>query len=352
MSSERATRMAPSAATRPAFLSALARPRLRINSTAASISPFVSTSAFLHSIIPEPVRSRSCLTRAALIAIQLSSHSGSIDATTVIQKEPELFPGLPRGLGLRLRLPDLHEVVTGVAGRHRRLARVLYRVGHAFKVELDRTDGVVITRNYIIHFARGVVGVHDSHHRNPQLAGFLQRDALVTHVDDEHRVRQAFHVFDTGQTAVELIHLAVQHELFFLAEPIKSAVGFLRLQIFQAPDGLFHSPEVGEHAAQPTMIDVRHTAALRRLAHRVARRPLGADDQYPAALRHQAPDKIQSLIIKREGLLQVDDMNLVAFAEDVRSHLRVPVTGLVSEVNPRLQHLTHGYLSHGKTPNE
>ena len=51
----------PSAAMRVAFLSAFARPALRISSAAASRSPLVSTSAFLHSIMPAPVRSRSTL---------------------------------------------------------------------------------------------------------------------------------------------------------------------------------------------------------------------------------------------------------------------------------------------------
>src|ERR1700752_5095234 len=57
----------PSAATRAAFLSALARPWRRMSSAAASRSPLVSTSAFLHSIMPAPVRSRSCLTVSAVM---------------------------------------------------------------------------------------------------------------------------------------------------------------------------------------------------------------------------------------------------------------------------------------------
>src|SRR5699024_4202271 len=63
---------APSAATRSDFFSALARPLLRSCSTAASMSPSVATSAFLHSIMPAPVRSRSSLTCAAEILIALS----------------------------------------------------------------------------------------------------------------------------------------------------------------------------------------------------------------------------------------------------------------------------------------
>ena len=54
----------PSPATRPAFLAAAARPFLRSQSIAASRSPPVSASAFLQSIMPAPVCSRSSLTRA------------------------------------------------------------------------------------------------------------------------------------------------------------------------------------------------------------------------------------------------------------------------------------------------
>ncbi|CSC79480.1 Uncharacterised protein [Vibrio cholerae] len=65
--------MVPSAAMLPAFLAALAAPLLRMFSIASSMSPLVSTRAFLHSIIPAPVRSRSSFTRAAVTAILYSS---------------------------------------------------------------------------------------------------------------------------------------------------------------------------------------------------------------------------------------------------------------------------------------
>ncbi len=58
---------APSAAIRPAFLAACASPFSRSQSMALSMSPSDSTSAFLQSIMPALVRSRSSLTRAAVI---------------------------------------------------------------------------------------------------------------------------------------------------------------------------------------------------------------------------------------------------------------------------------------------
>ena len=69
-----ATPIRPSAATRPAFLAALERPFLRSQSTAASMSPPVSLSAALQSIMPAPVVSRRSLTICAVIlAIVLDS---------------------------------------------------------------------------------------------------------------------------------------------------------------------------------------------------------------------------------------------------------------------------------------
>src|SRR5215472_3709065 len=61
----------PSAATLAAFFCAEARPFFLRTTTASSMSPFASTSAFLQSIIPAPVFSRSSFTVDALISIDL-----------------------------------------------------------------------------------------------------------------------------------------------------------------------------------------------------------------------------------------------------------------------------------------
>jgi hypothetical protein len=60
---------APSAAVRPAFFAAAARPFLRRISRAASMSPLASTSADLQSIIPAPVSSRSLRTTSAVMLL-------------------------------------------------------------------------------------------------------------------------------------------------------------------------------------------------------------------------------------------------------------------------------------------
>src|SRR5271157_995631 len=56
-------------------------PFLRSTTSALSMSPSASTSADLHSIMPAPVRSRSCLTSCALIS--------AIDSSTIY---PRIHP--------------------------------------------------------------------------------------------------------------------------------------------------------------------------------------------------------------------------------------------------------------------
>src|SRR5690606_39772159 len=60
---------------------------------------------------------------------------------------------------------------------------------------------------------------------------------------------------------------------------------------------------------------------------------LGAEEQDHAALLGDAREEVHRVVEQRDGLLEIDDVDLAAGAEDVRAHLRVPVTGLVAEVD-------------------
>jgi hypothetical protein len=41
-------------------------------------------------------------------------------------------------------------------------------------------------------------------------------------------------------------------------------------------------------------------------------------------------------------MLKIDDVNFVALAKDIRAHFWGPIAGLMTEVNTRFEHLTHG----------
>ena len=88
-------------------------------------------------------------------------------------------------------------------------------------------------------------------------------DFLMPGIDDEHRVRQAVHILDATQAALQLFLLATQGErLLFIKARVHRAVGVHRLQLLEALDRLLDGLEVGQHATQPAMVDEGHVAAL------------------------------------------------------------------------------------------
>ena len=99
---------------------------------------------------------------------------------------------------------------------------------------------------------------------------------------------------------------------------------------------------VGEHAAQPAVIDEMLARTTRGLGDRLLRLALGADEQNLATARDGRADELQSAREERHGLRQVKDMDAVAIAEDVGLHLRVPAVGLVAEVRAGFDQLLHG----------
>jgi hypothetical protein len=51
---------------------------------------------------------------------------------------------------------------------------------------------------------------------------------------------------------------------------------------------------------------------------------------------------MQALVQHRFGLLEIDDVDPVADAENVRRHLRVPPAGVMAKVYAGLEQLAHG----------
>src|SRR5690606_39400255 len=127
----------------------------------------------------------------------------------------------------RLRLAlfvELDELV--LARRHFRNSRTAFehRIGDTFGVELNRTHGVVVAGNYVIDVIGRAVRVDDRDDRNAELFRFIDRDALVTDVDDEQQIGERLHLFDAAQAALELLALAAQPLSFALAVLLERAV--------------------------------------------------------------------------------------------------------------------------------
>ncbi len=155
------------------------------------------------------------------------------------------------------------------------------------------------------------------------------------------------HVADTTESAVQLGHLTREHEDFLLGATLE-ATGLLHgLELLEAEKTLVDGGEVGEHAAEPTLVDVGHPDASGLGRDGLLGLLLGADEQDGAAVGNGLLDEFVRLVDVRQRLLQVDDVDAVAVGEDESLHLRVPTTGLVTEVRAAVEQLLHCYDSHG-----
>jgi hypothetical protein len=123
---------------------------------------------------------------------------------------------------------------------------------------------------------------------------------------------------------------------FFLSNTTE----FSRLLVFQ-PDKLVNtgldSGEVGEHTAQPALIDKVHTTAF-GFFYRFLRLFL-VPTKNSFSLGNGFSDELQALASITAVTFQINDVNAITFGEDVVFHPRVPTTRLMTEVRSRFEEL-------------
>src|SRR5579864_7067518 len=375
---------------RPAFFAAAARPFLRKRSTAFSMSPRASASIVLQSIIGAPVRSRSCLTICAVTSMLVLSlarttqtkekvRSTRVRLTSSQRAPPPIggrrpiwvacrsgggrAAGATRAAGRSRRatrrrrvLVEHRQAAAGAAvllPRHRLLLELAgaldVGVGDARREQPDGADGVVVARDDVVDQLRVAIRVHHRDHRDAELVGLGDGDVLLLRVDHEERIGQLVHVADALEVLRHPVVLALEAQPLLLRQRAV-LVAQPRLDVLQALDRGAQGHEIRQRAAQPAVGDRELAAALRLFGDRLLRLPLGADEQDALALRREIAHEVRDLLEQLQGLLQVDDVDPVPLAEDVRLHLRVPAPGLVAEMNAGLQQLLHGDFYQARSP--
>ena len=119
------------------------------------------------------------------------------------------------------------------------------------------------------------------------------RDRFLVGVDHEQDVGQAAHLLDAAQRALELVAVARQLQQLALGQARSARLVDPLVELAQALDRLRDRLEIGQHAAEPAVIDVVLAAALGRLGDRLLRLALGADEQHAPAAGDDVADRLQ-----------------------------------------------------------
>ena len=221
-------------------------------------------------------------------------------------------------------------------------------VGDDAGQQLDGADRVVVARDRVVDDVGVAVGVEDRDDGDAELARLVDGEVLLVRVDDPHGRGNLGHVTDAAERLGQLVLLAAQDEQLLLREVrARHVVEVDLLELLEALETLVHRAEVGEHATEPALVDVRHADAGGLVGDRLLRLLLGADEEDRAAVRDGLAHEVVGVVDVRQRLLQVDDVDAVALGEDEALHLGVPAAGLVSEVDTALEQLAHGHDGHG-----
>ena len=145
--------------------------------------------------------------------------------------------------------------------------------------QADGADGVVVGGDDVVELVGVDVGVAGADDRDLQLAGLGDRDVLAVRVDDEQRAGQPLHLAHAAERALQALHLVGQLGGFLLGQPVELAVRLASLQLVEQAEALLDGHEVGEHAAQPALVDVGHLGARRLFGDGLLGLLLGAHEE-------------------------------------------------------------------------
>ncbi len=231
------------------------------------------------------------------------------------------------------------------------LAQVLAfdnRVRHLADNQFDGANSIVVGRNDVIHVGGVAIGIHHRHHGDVEQVGFMQGSLFSADIHNEHQVGKAVHIPDTAQTHFQFLHLAGEQQGFFFRQFLEIALIAHAFQAFQFIDALTNGVPVGEHTAQPAGSHIGHATTRGFGLDGILGLALGTYEKNGSPISDHITHNTIGRIQRLDGLLQINDVDVITFRKNVRFHLRVPLVGAMPKVHPTLEERFHRNNRHFK----
>ena len=122
---------------------------------------------------------------------------------------------------------------------------------------------------------------------------------------------------------------------------------FVRLDLEQALvglDGFLDRLPIGQHAAEPAVVDVVLPAPFGLLLDARGRLSLGAHEEHVATTRNGFAHVVQAGLETRQRLVEIENVGPVARAKNERAHQGIPTVGLVAEMGTGLEQRTNAQV--------
>src|SRR6266498_1449714 len=151
----------------------------------------------------------------------------------------------------------------------------------------------------------------------------------------------AGHFEDPIEIAPELCRFSIKRRQFLLSHLLVFGRLLDLLNVLQTADALANCRKIGQRASEPALIYVKLAASQRRLFYRFLRLFLAAHEQDLASTAGHLPKKLRGAPKLDDGLIQIDDVNLISLFENERFHFRIPALGLMPKMDARFQEFRH-----------
>ena len=187
------------------------------------------------------------------------------------------------------------------------------------------------------------IGIYNRNDRDVEPVGFFDSNVLFTDVDDEHHIGHSAHVLDAGEILHQAFVFAIEFEAFLFGQHLKTAVLTHRLDVLELLDRFLDRLVVCQKATEPSVVDVKLSAAFRFFFDSLLCLTLSADKEnlLIGTLGKRFRDVIKSVAEKLLRFLQIYNINAVALSKDVLFHLRIPTAYLMSKMNSCLEEFFH-----------
>ena len=166
---------------------------------------------------------------------------------------------------------------------------------------------------------------------------FLYTDSFLFRIYDEDSIWQLLHIFNSAKVLLQLIPFFFQLDNFFFRKYIECSVFSHSLDVFQTFDTALDCLEVCEHSSKPSLIYIIHSATLSLSLDCILCLLLCSYEKDRSAICCNIRYCLVCIVYHSYRLLQVDDIDTISFCVDIRSHLRIPSSCLMSKMNTGFQ---------------